>query len=591
MKISRLFTKMTFTAIFVFTMLFPWNAFSQENPPEPIKITTEQLTENQKRVSENYQRFDETVLRMSEIMSVTDPDRAALLARVITQSREKMIRMRFDSVVKLLDENALSRVRDNQKELTEDLKFLLTLLESENRGRRIKDMKEQLRDDLKRVNTLIREERSHQSRTESASDVSKLAPEQAEIARKTGELARKMEGNAQDQDSPLNRGKDSEKGDSGKNEKDGKQEPGGKSGENSEKENSDAENKNGENDGKDSGGENAGENGKENSAGEKTDGASSENESENPENSEKSGKSGESSPGQSGGSGKSGENGDDSENEDSPQNKTPQQKLRDAQRRMQEAQKKLEAAEKKGAVEEQEKAIRELEEAKAKLEEILRQLREEEAKRYLALLETRLKKMQQMQRTVYEDTLRLARIAIPERTYDHTVESQRLSRRESDIVLEADKTLLLLREDGSAVALPEVLAQARDDMRRVTDMLGKGDVEDLTQSIETDILAALEEMIAAVQKALKDLDDEEKKQQQAQQSMAEQDPALIDMLTEVKMIRSTQLRINLRTERIGKMISGEHTETPEHLEILKDLARQQERIRQITRDLGTGRNE
>ncbi len=606
MKISNL-RILLFCVLFIFCAKL--NVFSQENavenaPPAtenvapaentPAKLTPEMLVADQKRVAENYQRFDEILLRMSELMSVTDPDRGALLARVITQSREKMVRMRFDAVTELLTENAIARAQDNQRELYEDLKSLLVLLENESRGQKIKDEKERLRTYLKEVNQLIREERSLQGRTENAADVQKLTGEQHEIARKTGELARKMDAENQDANSPLNPGKDDD-GASGekKNGEAGKENENGKSGEKESPDANAGEGKSPDAPGgeKTPGGENPkGENGQ-NEAGENKAGENAEGKSGESGKSGKSGKSGES--GESGESGgESGESGDSDKNkEDSERPKTPQDRLREAQKRMEEAQKKLEKAEKEGAVNEQEKAIRELEEAKAELEEILRQIREEEAKRYLTLLETRLKKMQQMQRTVYEDTLRLAKIPENDRTHDHTVESTRLSRRESDIVLEADKTLLLLREDGTAVALPGVLSQARDDMQRVTLLLGKGDVSPLTQSVEEDILAALEEMIAAVEKALKDLDDEEKKMEMQQQSMADQDPALIDLLTEIKMIRSTQLRINNRTQRIGKLITGESAEKPDLMEMLKDLSRQQAAIRQITRDIATGKND
>ena len=48
-------------------------------------------------------------------------------------------------------------------------------------------------------------------------------------------------------------------------------------------------------------------------------------------------------------------------------------------------QKRLDEAQRKQAIAEQEQALRELEKAKAALEEILRQLREEEVERMLAL--------------------------------------------------------------------------------------------------------------------------------------------------------------------------------------------------------------
>ena len=74
---------------------------------------------------------------------------------------------------------------------------------------------------------------------------------------------------------------------------------------------------------------------------------------------------------------------------------------------MQEAQKKLDEAKRDDAVEKQAEASKELEQAKADLEEILRQLREEEMARTLAMLEARFRKMLDQQIEVYEGTKRL----------------------------------------------------------------------------------------------------------------------------------------------------------------------------------------
>ncbi len=122
-------------------------------------------------------------------------------------------------------------------------------------------------------------------------------------------------------------------------------------------------------------------------------------------------------------------------------------------------------------------------------------------------------------------------------------------------MLEADSALALLREEGSAVAFPEAVEQMREDMDQVVVRLGQADVGDMTQSIEEDIIAALEEMIESLQKAQQDL--EKQKQQQQQQEGQSQDPPLIDNLAELKMIRSLQMRINMRTKRLARLVEGE----------------------------------
>jgi len=257
---------------------------------------------------------------------------------------------------------------------------------------------------------------------------------------------------------------------------------------------------------------------------------------------------------------------------------------------MQEARQKLDQAQKEGAIERQEEAIRELEQAKADLERILRQLREEEIGQVLTMLEARFVKMLQMQRGVYEGTQRLDKASQGGMTREQEIEASRLSSQEADIVLEAEKALALLREEGSAVAFPEAVTQMRDDMRQVVSRLSQAKVERITQSIEEDIISVLEEMITALQQAIKDAD---QRRQQAQQDPPQgepQDPKLVDTLAELKMIRAMQMRVNSRTERYSRLLQGEQAENRDLLEALDRLAEEEQRIYRITRDLQVGRN-
>ena len=159
---------------------------------------------------------------------------------------------------------------------------------------------------------------------------------------------------------------------------------------------------------------------------------------------------------------------------------------------MREAEAKLKDAQRQGAAEKEEEALRELQKAKAELEDILRQLREEQIARMLAMLEARFRKMLQMEEEVYEGTVRLDRVPAAERSHSHEIEASRLSGKQSQIIVELDKAALLLREDGTAVAFPEALGQVRDDMQQVTDRLAQAKVDKMTQGIEEDILAGAE---------------------------------------------------------------------------------------------------
>jgi hypothetical protein len=499
------------------------NAKTETNDATPAN-PTEKLSIEQKRIAEKYKHIEDVILRMAELNAQTDPRRAALLKKAFEQSKENLIDVEFERIGDLLTKDQLSRALENQAEVNKNLQAILELLLSENRSKRIESEKARLREYIKRLEGLIKQEKDVQARTLGGDDSKRLSGEQNKIADKTGGLAK-----------DIKEKEEGEKGEGGK----------GKG----EKDNQPAGEKNPNND-----------------------------------------KSGESKP----------QDGKPAENQSQPnsgqpegqpqdQNQQPsgnpaRKRLEEAQKRMQEAEQKLQDAQKEGAAEKQEQAVRELEQAKAELEEILRQLRQEEIARTLAMLEARFKKMLQMQIEVHEGTQRLDQVPEAERTHDQEIESSRLSGRELQIVVEADKALVLLREDGTAVAMPEAVEQMRGDMQQVVDRLSQAKVGQITQSIEQDIIAALKEMIEALKKAQKDQDNK-KKQPQQQQDGQPQDPPLVDVLAELKMIRALQIRVNSRTDRYSKLIDGEQAEQPDLLDALQKLAEREERIHRVTHDL------
>ena len=237
----------------------------------------------------------------------------------------------------------------------------------------------------------------------------------------------------------------------------------------------------------------------------------------------------------------------------------------------------------------EDEAIAKLEKAKEKLEEILRQLREEERELLLAALEARFQKMLAMQWLVYNGTVSLSKTPNEQWTDRHRGKSRDLALQEEDIVLDANKALTLLKEEGSSVAFPEAVEQIRDDMQTVARRLEREEVGELTQLIEKDIIEALEEIIEALQKEMEKSDDEPPPPDD-QPPMEPPDPALVDKLAELKMLRSLQKRINRRTKRLGRMIEGDQAQKPDIVSQLQNLAKRQARVQEVTYDLVTGRN-
>src|SRR5262249_28405014 len=198
-----------------------------------------------------------------------------------------------------------------------------------------------------------------------------------------------------------------------------------------------------------------------------------------------------------------------------------------------------------------------------KWEELLKQLREEEIERILAALQAQCERMLSLQIQVRDGTLSVDRTiqesADKKPTRAEDQKALELSDREHEIVRLAEKAIGMLRDEGSAVAFPEVFTQVRDDMMEVSRRLRKTDVGNMTVTIENDIIATLREMIEALKKA---------RQENGKQPPGKgggggpQNQKLIDLIAELKMIRSMQIRINNRTQAYAREYDGEQAPSP-----------------------------
>ncbi len=269
------------------------------------------------------------------------------------------------------------------------------------------------------------------------------------------------------------------------------------------------------------------------------------------------------------------------------------QRVREAEQKMREAQRQLEEAQRSESLENQREALQKLQEAVAQLEEVLRQLREEEMQRVLALLEGRFRQMLEAEIKIQEATARLDQTPEDQRGRDMDIKAGKLAFDQRKVAGQADRCLTLLREEGSSVAFPEVVEQIRDDMETVSDRLAESKVGTITQELEQEIISSLEEMIAAFQKAQQELDESRPPQPGPPGELGQQ--PLVDMLAELKMIRSLQLRVNLRTQRYSRLLDDADDPVGQAVhddlrQALGELGQRQARIHQITRDIVLGKN-
>lgn len=508
---------------FVLLMLILlWGGIGMVGAQEPT------LSNKQRNLAARYAQLENILLRMAEIDAQTNPKRSALLKKVLAESKERLIHVRFSDLIDILERQRLTEAISGQTELSQDLNDLLRLLESENRAQRRDAEKERLTKLLKEINALIHREKSLKGKTQRSEETGPLEPEQQEIHEATDRLADAMtESQEIGPRSP-------------------RQEPEKKAAENKNSDAPDPEKK---------------------SAPEKQD------------------------------------SDDDPVEADKDQSPT-QQAMQRSMKRMQRAQKRLRESRKNEAVEEQEEAVAELQKAKAELDRILRQLREEELMQTLQWLDARIKKMLQAEKMILTQTQKVAAESTGEPAGEteqanapadrlHGLRTGRVAADQAAVILDADAALIVLREDGTAQAMTESLAQTRFDMVDVQERLARGDAGALTQEIEQSIIQALEEMLDVIEAAKKE--SEKRQQQQAEQQAgggaSEDEQRLIDILSELRMIRQMQTRVNDRTQRYERMAVEPNADLPTLGRQVEELARQQSRIARILNTIKVGKNE
>src|SRR5262249_39809367 len=225
----------------------------------------------------------------------------------------------------------------------------------------------------------------------------------------------------------------------------------------------------------------------------------------------------------------------------------------------------------------EDEAIRRLEEAIKELEKRLKQLREKELAKLLGNLEERVGRMLQMQIQVYEATKRIDEVVQKNKGQKTTADIQK-SQTEADkelaIIAEAEKALKLMEGEGSAVVFAGVLAQVKGDMEAVQKRLNEARVERQTQIIAGDIIEQLGMMKEALKKAKQELENNANKPPPPGDGKPP-NPKLIDLINELKLVKSLQEQVNRRTIGYSKQDPGEQAKDPLVQAELKQLSDRQ----------------
>ncbi len=266
--------------------------------------------------------------------------------------------------------------------------------------------------------------------------------------------------------------------------------------------------------------------------------------------------------------------------------------LNQARQNMQRARQALEKAQQDQAVEQMRAAEQQLAQAREELEKTLRQLREEEIARSLASLESRFRKMLELQLKIYDETQRLDLKFAGRQDPERGIQSNRLAASQRELVAESGRARLVLEDDGSSIATIEMVRQLGIDLQQIVDRLVAARTGTITQQIQSDVIETLGFLVEAFEQAQEDND------QSAQDSSGEGDgdqpgqQALVNRLAELKLIRSLQSRILNRHKRYASMLANPadplgYSDDPDIRQALRQLADREIRLHQVTRDIVT----
>lgn len=226
------------------------------------------------------------------------------------------------------------------------------------------------------------------------------------------------------------------------------------------------------------------------------------------------------------------------------------------------------------AADAQKKALDQLQQSLNELDDALRQVRREETEETLAALEARFRSMLTREQDIRAAVAELAARqdagwGRPEQTQlEHALTAQRA------VAGDCESTLRLLRDEGTTVIVPELVAALLTDMGAVATRLEASDVSPPTRARVQDVITALEELLEAIETKQAENERDGRQNSDGQGSQAGQRQPLLPGSTELRLLRSSQIRINARTE--SATIGADGTE-------LTELAQRQRRLAELAR--------
>lgn len=292
---------------------------------------------------------------------------------------------------------------------------------------------------------------------------------------------------------------------------------------------------------------------------------------------------------QEGQKGKSGSKGKSGQSGKSGDQKSAEENLDQAEEHMEDAAEELDKESPDNATKDQELALKELEKTQEALEELLNQLRKEERAEMLKDLEVRFRELAAKQRVINAATLEVDQVGKDKFTRAEELKLADLSVKQNALSEQAAGCVHILDEEGTTIAFPRIVDQITGDMKQVALRLGDLQSGMLTQTIQQDILDTLEQMLDAIKKL------QQENQQQGGGGggggAPKENQPLLPKSAELKLLRSSQQRVNQRTTAIEATRTAEG-EKPESLQrSLSAVAQRQLECQKIAKEIHERKDE
>ncbi|MGL4943060.1 MAG: DUF4175 family protein, partial [Thermoguttaceae bacterium] len=160
--------------------------FASIGASEPSPVS---LLERQREIASSFAEIESVMLRMAEMVAVTNPRQSTLLKKAYRESRDRLVAMRLDETTTVLQSRRLAETVAAQQQILDDLVALLRLLESDNRAQQRDAEQKRNRETLKRLDDIIQRQRSLRAQTDRQESTAPLAEPQQQLRTQTESLA------------------------------------------------------------------------------------------------------------------------------------------------------------------------------------------------------------------------------------------------------------------------------------------------------------------------------------------------------------------------------------------------------------------